>query len=463
MTAPNSLAARDIAYVLHPYTDPRQHEQTGPLVITSGRGVWVRDAEGREYIEGLAGLWCTALGFSEPRLVEAARRQLARLPYTHGFAGRSSEPVIELAERLVRIAPAPLAKVYFTNSGSEAMDAAIRLVWYYNNARGRPEKKRIIGRRRGYHGVTIAAGHLTALAYTRAGFDLPMRHLFFELTTPSLYRDGLPGEDEEAFADRLAAEFEALVRALGPETVAAFVAEPVMGAGGVVVPPRSYFEKIQPLLERYDILMVADEVICGFGRTGAMWGSETFRIRPDILTVAKQLSSGYQPIAAVLISEEIYATIADYAHRLGTFGTGFTYGGHPVPAAVALETLRIYEEDRILDHVRSLAPHFQARLARLADHPLVGEARGIGLIGAVELVRDKRTRAQFDPKLKVNARVTAHCQARGLILRPLVMDTVGICPPLVIGREELDLLFDRLEAALDATLADLEREGLRSP
>ncbi len=456
--APNSLAARDIAYALHPYTDPRQHEEKGPLVITEGHGIWVRDSEGREYIEGLAGLWCTSLGFSEKRLVEAARRQLDRLPYTHLFAGRSSEPVIELAESLARLAPEPLrqrCRVFFTNSGSEAVDTAIKLVWYYNNARGLPEKKRIIGRRRAYHGVTVAASHLTALDYTRAGFDLPMRHLFFELTTPSLYRDGFPGESEEAFADRLAHEFETLVRALGPETVAAFIAEPVIGAGGVVVPPAGYFTKIRPLLEKYDILMIADEVICGFGRTGNWWGSETFDIRPDLMTIAKQLSSAYQPIGAVLLSQPVYEAIADYAHRLGNFGTGYTYGGHPVAAAVALETLRIYEQDRILDHVRTVAPHFQERLMALGQHPLVGEARGVGLIGAIELVQNKAARTPFDPALRMNARVVAKAMERGLIVRPLVCDTIGICPPLIISAAEIDLLFDRLEGAVEAVWQEL--------
>ncbi len=455
MPAPNSPEARDVAYVVHPYVDLRGHEREGPLVIVEGEGVWVRDRQGRTYLEGLAGLWCVALGFGERRLVEAARRQLERLPYTHTFAGRSSEPVIDLAERLVQLAPEPLAKVFFVNSGSEAVDTAIKLIWYYNNARGRPEKKRILARRRAYHGVTIAAGHLTGLPYVRQGFDLPMSHLFFHLTPPSHYREALPGEDEEAFTDRLAAELDAVIRGLGPETVAAFIAEPVMGAGGVVVPPASYFAKIQPVLRQHDVLMIADEVITGFGRTGHFWGSETYGIRPDLMTVAKQLSSGYQPIAAVLMSDEIYQVIADRSHELGTFGTGFTYGGHPVPAAVALETLRIYQEDRILDHVRRVAPRFQARLRALADHPLVGEARGVGLLGAVEIVRDKARRQPFPPEVKAAVRVVRHCLAHGLILRPLPSDSIGICPPLVIQEAEIDQLFDRLAAALDDARREL--------
>jgi 4-aminobutyrate--pyruvate transaminase len=450
--APNSLQARDKAFVVHPYTNLRAHEQQGPLVISGGDGIWVLDDDGRRYIEGLSGLWCAALGFSERRLAEAARRQMERMPYTHVFAHRSSEPVIELAERLVELAPEPLAKVFFVNSGSEAIDTAIKLIWYHNNARGRPEKKRIIARRRAYHGITLAGGHLTGLAYARSGFDLPMSDRFFHVTCPSHYRDGMPGESEEAFASRLAEEVDTLIRALGPETVAAFFAEPVMGAGGVVVPPAGYFEKVQKVLQKHDVLFVADEVINGFCRTGNMWGCDTFAIRPDLMVCAKQLSSAYLPIAAVLMSRAFYDVIAEQSAKLGVLGMGYTYGGHPVAAAVAVETLKIYESDRILDHVRAVAPRFQARLARLAAHPLVGEARGIGLLGGLEIVKDKRTKEQFPLAAKAAAQITQRCQEQGLILRPLPGDVVGICPPLIIKEGEIDELFDRLERGLDAAL-----------
>ena len=285
--APNSLGARDAAYVVHPYTNLRAHERQGPLVVQGGEGVWVWDDDGKRYIEGLAGLWCTGLGFSEKRLVDAAAKQMAKLPFSQIFAHRSTEPVVELAEKLISIAPEPLKHVLFCNGGSEAIDSAIKVAWYYNNAKGRPEKKKILGRKRAYHGVSIAAGHLTALEYTRAGFDLPMLDRFRALTTPCHYRHGQPGESEEQFATRLAEELDQLIIAEGPETVAAFFAEPVMGAGGVMVPPRTYFAKIQAVLKKHDVLMVADEVICGFGRTGKMWGCDTYDIRPDLLTCAK--------------------------------------------------------------------------------------------------------------------------------------------------------------------------------
>lgn len=455
--APNSLQARDKAYVVHPYTNLRAHEQQGPLVITRGEGIWVWDDDGKAYIEGLSGLWCASLGFSEKRLVEAARRQMERLPYTHVFAHRSSEPVIELAEKLVSIAPKPMAKVFFVNSGSEAIDTAIKLIWYYNNARGKPEKKRILARKRAYHGITLAGGHLTGLAYARAGFDLPMSDRFFHLTCPSHYRDALPGESEGAFASRLVEELDTLIRALGPETIAAFFAEPVMGAGGVVVPPKGYFEKIQPILKKHDILFVADEVINGFCRTGNMWGCDTFGIRPDLVICAKQLSSAYVPIAAVLMSQEFYEVIADQSAKLGTLGMGYTYSGHPVAAAVALETLKIYETDKILEHVRRVSPRFQERLIRLAAHPLVGEARGVGLLGGLEIVKDKKTKEQFPQEAKAAVQIVQRCLEQGLIVRPLPGDVIGICPPLIIEEHEIDQLFDRLERGLDAALPQMAK------
>ncbi|MEZ5846617.1 MAG: aminotransferase [Geminicoccaceae bacterium] len=449
---PNSLQARDIAYHVHPYTDLRAHEQQGPLVITGGEGIYVHDDDGRQYIEGLAGLWCTSLGFSEKRLAEAARAQMEAMPYTHTFAHRSSEPVIELADKLLSITPPSLKKAFFVNSGSEAIDTAIKLIWYYNNARGKPEKKRIIARRRAYHGITSMAGHLTGLPYARAGFDLPASDRFFHVTTPSHYRDGREGESEDAFADRLAQEIETLILALGPDTVAAFFAEPVQGAGGVIVPPESYFPKVQKVLKKYDVLMVADEVICGFCRTGNMFGSDTFSIEPDLMTVAKQLSSAYLPIAGLLMREEFYDVLADQSAKLGVLGMGYTYGGHPVSAAVARRTLEIYEEDGILEHVRAVAPRFRAGLDRLADHPLVGEARGVGLIGGIEIVRDKKSREQYPAATKAAAIIARNCVANGLILRPLPGDAIGICPPLVIKAEEVDELFDRLWKGLEASV-----------
>jgi len=315
-STPETNRQKDIAYALHPYTNLAAHEEQGPLVITRGEGIYVWDDNGNQYLEGLAGLWCVSLGFSEPRLAEAAAGQFADLPYSHTFAHRSTEPVIELSERLISIAPKPMARAFFLNSGSEAIDTAIKFAWYYNNGRGLKAKKKIISRLRGYHGVTVAGGSLTAIPLMQNDFDLPLERMI-QTDTPHFYRFGDAGESEEQFATRLADSLEQLILAEGPETVAAFVAEPVMGAGGVILPPASYFQKIQAVLDKYDVLMVADEVICGFGRTGNMWGCETYGIKPDMVTCAKQLSSGYLPISALMISDKIYDVFKEQSRKHG--------------------------------------------------------------------------------------------------------------------------------------------------
>ncbi len=456
----NSASARDIAYHLHPYTNAVKHEAEGPLVLTEGKGVYVYDENGKAYIEGMAGLWCASLGFGEERLVEAATRQLRKLPYYHNFTHKAANVAIDLAEKLIEIAPVPMSKVFFTNSGSEANDTVVKMVWYYNNAIGRPQKKKIISRLKGYHGVTVAAASLTGLPTNHIDFDLPIANIL-HTDCPHHYRFGQEGESEEDFASRMAANLEKLILDEGPDTVAAFIAEPVQGAGGVIVPPATYFEKVQAVLKKYDILFIADEVITGFGRTGNMFGTETFRLQPDIMTVAKQLSSAYLPIAAVLINDKIYQAIRDNSGRIGTFGHGFTYSGHPVSAAVALETLKIYEERDILSHVRALAPVFQAGLRRFADHPLVGEVRGIGLVGAIELVKDKATKEPFDPKQGVAMKTVSFAQEHGVILRA-ILDSVAFCPPLIATEAEIAEMFDRFGRALDDAAAWVQERGLRS-
>jgi 4-aminobutyrate---pyruvate transaminase len=459
MTAlPNSTAARDIATLIHPYTNLDRHREVGPFVISSGDGCYVYDEGGKRYLEGLAGLWSASLGFSEPRLVAAATRQMQRLPYSQIFGGRSHEPAIDLAEKLLSIAPKGLSKVLFANSGSEANDQAIKLVWYYHNAIGKPDKKKIISRMRGYHGVTVASASLTGLAPNHVDFDLPIAR-FLHTDCPSHFHHAEPGESEAAFVTRIVGNLEALIEREGPDTIAAFFAEPVMGAGGVIVPPKGYFEAVQKVLEKHDILFVADEVITGFGRTGNMWGSETYGITPDILTCAKALSASYLPISATLVTEAIHDAMLAESRKLGTFGHGFTYAGHPVSAAVALETLKIYEERDIVGHVRRIVPHFQARLHALAEHPLVGEARGVGLVGAVELVRDKAAKTPFDPALAVGPAVQAAVLEEGVILRA-IRDVVAVCPPLIITDEQIDTLFDALAKGLDKVHAKLAAEAV---
>ncbi|MEX2010123.1 MAG: aspartate aminotransferase family protein [Dongiaceae bacterium] len=455
---PNSAAARDIAYHLHPYTDLVKHEAEGPLIITGGKGIHVIDESGKSYIEGLAGLWCASLGFGEERLVQAAAAQMRKLPYYHSFAHKTPSVVIDLAERLIKMAPVPMSHAFFANSGSEANDTVVKMVWYYNNALGRPGKKKIISRLKGYHGVTVASASLTGLPNNHRDFDLPIANVL-HTDCPHYYRFGHANESEEDFASRLAASLEKLIRDEGPDTIAAFIAEPVQGAGGVIVPPRTYFEKIQPILKKYDILFIADEVICGFGRTGNMFGTETYRLQPDIITVAKALSASYLPISAVLINQKLYETIRDNSGRIGTFGHGYTYSGHPVSAAVALETLNIYEERDIVAHVRRVAPDLQRGLRQFAGHPLVGEVRGVGLMAAVELVRDKATRASFDPKLGVGPYLVRRAQEHGLLVRPLA-DSIAFCPPLIITEEQISDLTARFGRALDDTMAWVGEQGL---
>ncbi len=457
---PNSTAARDIASVLHPYTDQRAHAVNGPVVMSSGNGVRVTDDAGKSYIDVVAGLWCASLGFSNERLVKAAETQMRALPFYHAFASKSNEPMITLAEMLLERAPVPMSKVFFANSGSEANDSAIKMIWYYNNGRGLHAKKKLIGRIKGYHGITVASASLTGLPYNHKSFDLPLPG-FLHTMTPHFYHGALPGETEEEFATRCADELERLILAEGPETIAAMFAEPIMGAGGVIIPPAGYFPKIQAVLDRYDILLVADEVICGFGRTGNYWGSQTMEVRPDILTCAKALSSAYLPISAVMVNAKVFEVLADETKAIGTFGHGYTYSGHPVSAAVAVETLKIYDETNILDHVREVGGHLQSELRRrFTDHPLVGEVRGTGLIAALELVEDKATHRNFDFGRKIAARTAKLMEGFGIIGRPLPGDGLAFSPPLIITAEEIDLVLDGVTKALESITLELRAEGL---
>ena len=450
----NSPASRDKAFVLHPYTNLKAHETQGPLVIDRGAGVRVYDDSGKEYIEALASLWCVSLGWGQERLVEAATRQMRKLATYHTFTHKSHEPMIDLAEALLKLAPVPMSKVFFANSGSEANDTVIKIVWYYNNALGRPEKKKILSRVKAYHGVTVATASLTGLPNNHRDFDLPIARIQ-HVDCPHHYRFAEPGETEEQFATRLAESLEARILAEGPDTIAAMFAEPIMGAGGVIIPPETYFAKIQPILKKYDILLIADEVICGFGRTGNFWGSETVGMQPDILTCAKQLSSGYLPISAVMVNEAVYQAMVAESEKIGIFGHGYTYSAHPVSAAVALETLKIYEDMDMLSHVRSVAPRFLERLTALGSHPLIGEARGVGLIGAVELVADKDSKTSFEPAGMAGAKVNALGHEQGVITRAMG-DRIAFCPPLVIGTDDIDEMFDRFTRALDAAVPVLK-------
>lgn len=459
MTLTNAQA-RDVEALIHPYTNLARHREVGPLILERGRGIRVFDNRGRDYIDAMAGLWCVSLGYNEERLIEAATKQMRELPYSHIFAGRSHEPGIELAEKLKEVAPFTASKVFFANSGSEANDTQIKLAWYYWNAKGKPAKKKIISRTKAYHGVTLVSASLTGLPNNHRGFDLPFAGIL-HADCPHAYHHAEPGESDDAFAARLAANLEVLIEREGPETIAAFIAEPVMGAGGVIIPPATYFDRIQPVLAKHDILFIDDEVICGFARTGNYWGAQTYNMRPHTLSCAKALSSAYLPISAMLMHEEMYQAMLDQSRAIGTFGHGFTYSAHPVAAAVAVETLKIYEERNIVAHVRRVAPAFLKRIAKLREHPIVGEAVGVGLLGGVELVADKTARTNF-PAAKIAGMACANfAQEEGIFTRAMLNDRLAFCPPLIITEAEIDEMFDRFTRALDKTEEWVRREGLR--
>lgn len=456
----SNMAVRDIETVIHPYTNLARHREVGPLILNEGRGIYLYDDTGKRYIEGLAGLWCTALGYGNEEIVEAAADAMRKVSFTHAFGGKSHDGVIELSEKLKEIAPCPASKVLFGSSGSEANDMQIKLTWYYNNARGRPQKKKILSRVRAYHGVTIASASLTGLPWVHNDFDLPIANVR-HTSCPHYYRYGQEGETEDEFASRMARDLEELILAEGPETCAAFIAEPVMGAGGVLVPPKGYFQKIQPILEKYDIRVIADEVICGFGRTGNWFGSQTMGMKPHSISMAKAITSAYFPMSALTIEEDLYQAMLDESRKLGTFGHGFTYTAHPVGCAVALKTIEIYQRDKIMEHAKKVSNVFMSRLMKLADHPMVGEARGVGLVGAVELVADKATKRPFDPKRAMGAMGVNMMQELGLIVRN-VQDSLALCPPLIITTDEIHEMFDIFEKGLDQLEAFVRKEGARA-
>jgi 4-aminobutyrate---pyruvate transaminase len=456
--AATDLDALDLKHVFHPNTNLAALHRGRPLVLVRGAGVRVWDNHGREYVEAMAGLWCATLGYGDEELARTAYEQIKKLSFSHLFTGKSHEPGVRLAEKLVGLAPFAASRVFFGNSGSDANDTQIKLVWYYNNAIARPRKKKIIARQKGYHGATLGSACLTGLPSFHKLFDVPLPQ-FLHTEAPYYYRGAEVGETEEQYATRLAASLEALIEREGPETIAAFIAEPLMGVGGVLLPPRTYFPKIQAVLAKHDILLIDDEVITGFGRTGELWGAQAFAMKPQSLSAAKALSSAYLPISAVIVPEFLYEPMIEASGQVGMFGHGFTYSGHPVSAAVALRALEIYEERKLYEHVRAVAPQFQARLATLASHPLVGDARGIGLVGACELVHDKTTKAPFDAKLAVGAKCMQLCETHGLIVRA-IGDVIALCPPFIVTPDDIDEIFVKLARGLDDTLAWAKRERL---
>jgi len=444
----DTLTLDDVAHHLHAHANMDALRRSGPHVLCQGDGVWVRDHNGRSYIDALAGMWCVGLGYNDARLIEAANKQLSTLSYCPIFGERTSDTAIRLATRLTEMAPRGLSHAFFVNSGSEANDTALKLVWYINNTRGRPAKKKVITFDRAYHGATVGAASLTALPHMHRAFDLPLFQVI-RVPTPDVRRLRAAGETAAQLVDRLIGEIEQIILREGPETIGAFFAEPVLGAGGVVIAPPDYYKRLQALLRRHEILFVADEIITGFGRTGEMFGSEAVGITPDMMTLAKNLSSGYVPIGAVLMTREIYETIVLASGTIGTFACGMTYSGHPVSCAVALACLDRYAEPEFLPRVRALGTHLTERLQPFAGSALVVDVRSIGLLAAVELLPAKN--GNETSVGTAGKRLVAAGLEHGVILRALG-DAIVFCPPFVSTECDIDIMVDRFALAL----ADLE-------
>ncbi|XP_027362413.1 gamma aminobutyrate transaminase 1, mitochondrial [Abrus precatorius] len=436
--------------MLAPFTAGWQTTDLNPLIIEKSEGSYVYDINGKKYLDALAGLWCTALGGSEPRLVDAAMVQLKKLPFYHSFWNRTTRPSLDLAKELLEMFTArKMAKAFFVNSGSEANDTQVKLVWYYNNALGRPDKKKFIARAKSYHGSTLISASLSGLPALHQKFDLPAPFVL-HTDCPHYWRYHLPGETEEEFSTRLANNLEELILKEGPETIAAFIAEPVMGAGGVIPPPATYFEKVQAVVKKYDILFIADEVICAFGRLGTMFGSDKYNIKPDLVSLAKALSSAYLPIGAVLVSPEVSEVIHSQSSKLGSFSHGFTYSGHPAACAVAIEALKIYKERNIVDHVNKISPRFQDGIKAFSDSPIIGEIRGNGLILGTEFTDNKSPNDPFPSEWGVAAYFGAQCEKHGMLVR-VAGDNIMMSPPLIMSPQEIEELINIYGKALKDT------------
>jgi adenosylmethionine-8-amino-7-oxononanoate aminotransferase len=448
------LAALDRAHLVHPVSAWRQHEARGPLLLTGARGAWLTDGQGHELLDAFAGLWCVNVGYGQESVVQAATAQLRQLPYATGYFGFASEPAIRLAAKLAQITPASLTRAYLTLGGSEAVDAAVRFIVQYWNARGRPGKKHFIALERGYHGSSSTGAGLTALPVFHRGFDLPLATQHY-IPSPHPYRHP-QGGDAPALIAASVRSLRDKVAELGAENVAAFFCEPIQGSGGVIVPPAGWLKAMREAARELDILFVVDEVITGFGRTGPMFACDAEGVQPDLMTLAKGLTSGYVPMGATMLSEQVYATIADAAPAGTPIGHGATYSAHPVAAAVALEVLRLYEEGGVLANAQRVAPRFAAGLEALRAHPLVGDARHRGLLGALELVSDKATKRPFDPALGLPDHVFAAAWRNGVVFRCFGDGVLGFAPALTYTEADFDQLFARLTRTLDDVLAEAE-------
>lgn len=453
------ISEMDRNTVLHPFTqlhDFAAGKAGDPTIVETGKGIRIRDAQGHEYIDGFAGLYCVNIGYGRHEVAEAIARQAYKLAYYHSYAAHTTDELAKLSDRLVKMAPGKMSKVFYGLSGSDANETQAKLVWYYNNLRGLPKKKKIISRERGYHGCTVVSGSMTGMSFYHDHMDLPVSGIL-RTGAPHYYWGAQPGETELEFSARRARELEALILREGPDTVGAFIAEPVLGTGGITPPPQGYWAAIQPVLKQYDVLLIADEVITGFGRTGAMFGSHKYDIEPDLITVAKGLTSAYAPLSACLVGEKVYQVLDEGAAKVGAFSHGYTYSGHPIGVAAANAVLDIVEREDIPGNAARVGEYFQTSLHEaFGDSPIVGEVRGVGLMAAVEFVADPETKQRFDPALKVGARVSKAARDRGLIARAMPHgDILGFAPPLTLTRAEVDDIVAIARQAVSQVAAEL--------
>ncbi len=454
-----SLLEIDRDHLIHPVTSFRGHEATGATVLQSSSGMWLTDIDGNRVLDAFAGLWCVNVGYGQESIVEVAAEQMRRLPYATGYFHFGNEPAIRLADRLTSLSPEGLDHVFFTLGGSDAVDSAIRYIVHYWNAVRRPTKKQFIALERGYHGSSSTGSGLTALGNFHRNFDLPLR---WQHHIPSPYAYRSDAADDAALIAASVAQLQAKVAELGADNVAAFFCEPIQGSGGVIVPPVGWLKAMRDTCTALDILFVADEVITGFGRTGPLFACDAEGVSPDLMTLAKGLTAGYVPMGALLMSDKVYKGIADGAAPELPIGHGLTYSGHPVSAAVGLEVLRLYEEGGILANGQKVGQRFAAGLAGIAEHPLVGDTRGRGMLGAIELVSDKRTKAAFDPSLKLADRLFRRGYESGVIYRAFADNIIGLAPALSCSEEEMDMIFDRIKRVLDSLLEESDiRQAVR--
>jgi len=454
------ISAQDRGAVLHPFThlkDFASGKLGDPTIVETGKGITLTDATGREYIDGFAGLYCMNVGYGRTEVAEAISRQAHKLAYYHTYAAHTTDELARLSDRLVKMAPGKMSKVFYGLSGSDANETQAKLVWYYNNLRGLPKKKKIISRDRGYHGCSVVSGSMTGMSFYHDFMDLPVSGIL-RTGAPHHYWGAEPGETEQQFSQRRANELEALILREDPDTIGAFIAEPVLGTGGITPPPAGYWAAIQPILKKYDILLIADEVITGFGRTGAMFGCDKYGIEPDLITVAKGLTSAYAPLSASIVGEKVYKVIEEGADKVGAFSHGYTYSGHPIGVAAANAVLDIVEQEDIPGNAARVGEYFQKSMQEtFGALPIVGEVRGVGLMAAIEFVADPLTKTRLDPSLKVGARISKAARDRGLIARAMPHgEILGFAPPLVTTREEVDRIIDFAQRAVLSVMAELK-------